>query len=519
MRKTSANYQPFPVVRDVDCLISFGVMDINAKKETTVIRTNDSGVFSYIRASVNDIHKASGCWAALEENLWRLDGSFEFLPSNYASEEIGWWSSEMSGADCTFENNPVVRFTFPALLSTLGWTLYFDTLSGQYVKKVRVSAYNASGVMVDTGIYTNDSAVFAVQHYVGDYAAVEFEFMETSEPMRRVRLIEVDFGITKNYDRNALGSVSMIYGADILSRSLPTRELVFTFDNSDKQYNLLNPDGVYQYLQEGQKIRAKFTVGGEEVDMGEFIFTSADVSKSGIVPEITAHDALYVLDKSVFSGGTGAEMTLSEAVSAVLGDYRIERIYDTSLASVKVTLSPPSQNKETSVRECIRMLAQAAMCTVYIDRDGALRFTQLSTASSEDGAITADELYDYSGVSISEPVDGVKLAVSSEYNLDADGKPITTTYTAGSVAVGSVVQSFSNPCVAPSNGSAVAAWLLGGLKMRKSYNVKNRCDPAVEIGDTVRIDDIFANRENAVITGIDVTYDGTLSAKTKGVGA
>jgi hypothetical protein len=55
--------------------------------------------------------------------------------------------------------------------------------------------------------------------------------------------------------------------------------------------------------------------------------------------------------------------------------------------------------------------------------------------------------------------------------------------------------------------------------MRKHYDVKNRCDPAVEIGDTVRIDDIFANRENAVITGIDVTYDGTLSAKTKGVGA
>lgn len=516
MRKTSANYRPFPVVRDVDCLISFGVMDINAKKETTVINTNDDGVFSNIRAAVNDVHKASGCWAALEENLWRLDGTFDTLPEDHASEEIGWWSSEVSGADCTFGKNPVVRFTFPVALSTLGWTLYFDSLSGQYAKKIRITAYNSSGAAVDTGVYENSSAVFAVQHYVGDYTAVEFEFMETSEPMRRIRLVEADFGITKNYARNSIGSVSMVYGADILSRSLPSRELIFTFDNSDKQYNLLNPDGVYQYLQEGQKIRAKFSIGGEEVDMGEFIFTSADVSKSGIVPEITAHDALYTLDKSVFNGGTGAEMTLSAAVSAVLGDYEIQRIYDTSLASVKVTLSPPA---DTSVRECIRMLAQAAMCTVYIDRDGALRFTKLSTASSAVGTITADELYDYSGVSISEPVDGVKLTVSSEYRLDAEGKPVSTVYTAGSMAVGAVVQSFSNPCVASANGSACAAWLLSGLKMRKQYDVKNRCDPSVEIGDTVRMDDIFANRENAVITGIDVTYDGTLSAKTKGVGA
>ena len=41
----------------------------------------------------------------------------------------------------------------------------------------------------------------------------------------------------------------------------------------------------------------------------------------------------------------------------------------------------------------------------------------------------------------------------------------------------------------------------------------------VEIGDTVEIDDIYGNRENAVITGLEISYDGTLSAVTKGVGA
>lgn len=200
----------------------------------------------------------------------------------------------------------------------------------------------------------------------------------------------------------------------------------------------------------------------------------------------------------------------------MLGDYELECVFDGYIGSAEVTLSPP---KDASVRECIRMLAQAAMCAVYIDRDGALRFTQLSPADESVGDITADELYDYSGVSISEPVDGVKLTVSSEYNLDSEGKPVSTVYTAGSTAVGAVMQSFSNPCVASSNGASCAAWLLAGLKMRKQYAVKNRCDPAVEIGDTVRIDDIFANRENAVVTGIEISYDGTLSAVTKGVGA
>jgi hypothetical protein len=84
--------------------------------------------------------------------------------------------------------------------------------------------------------------------------------------------------------------------------------------------------------------------------------------------------------------------------------------------------------------------------------------------------------------------------------------------------VGAIVTSFQNPCVAKSAGASVAAWLLSGLGRRKNYAVKNRCDPAVEIGDTIAAADIFGNFENAVVTGVEVSYDGTLHAVTKGVG-
>ena len=515
MIETSKKYRPFPVVRDVDCMISFSVMDTSAKSDGTVIDESEAGVFRNIGTVLDGVRQPQGCYISLERNLWALDGEFEPLPDNAESVNTGWWSDTLLSD--TETSSPVsVRFDFADDISTLGWTLYFDSLAGIYPDRIGITAYSAGGAVLDEGVYDNDSAVFSLQHYLGGYRAVKFDFLSVPGRFsRRVRLLEVDFGITKHYDRNSIGRVSMTYGADILSRSLPARELIFTFDNSDKQYNLLNPDGVYQHLQEGQRIEVKMSVGGEAVDMGEFRFTSADVSRSGIVPEITAHDALYSLDGSEFTGGTGAEMTLSQAVAAVLGDYELECAFDGGSDSRKVLLAPPSGS---SARETIRLLAQAAMCAVYIDRLGVLRFTQLSPSSAADGSITADELYDYSGVSISEPADGVSLNASGEYRLDSDGKQIQYIYTAGSQGVGSLVQTFSNPCVAPSMGSAVASWLLAGLKMRKQYAVKNRCDPAVEIGDTVKIDDIFANRENAVVTGIEISYDGTLSAVTKGVG-
>lgn len=520
MRTTPQNYNPFPIVRDVDFKISFSVMDTNAKKSSTVIDASDTGVFGNVRQTVDEISAPDGKYTALERNLWVLDGTFGVLPDDTENVQTGLWSNAVSDEDGNFADPPTIRYTFADKLSTLGWTLHFDTLANQYAARVRITAYDSDGVTVlDTGEYDNDQAVMAVQHYVGDYYAVEFAFLSTNEPLRRLRLAEVDFGLTKAYDRNSIGSARIVYGADILSRSLPMRELIFSFDNSDKQYNLLNPDGVYQYLQDGQIITSEITIGGIPVDMGQFYFTKADVSRSGIVPEITAHDRIYKLDGTTFEGGTGETMTLSAAVSAVLANYDISVSYSGNAASAMVTLSPPKAQNPPTIRECIRMLAQAAMCSVYIDRDGDLRFVQLDLKDAEDGTITSDDLYDYSGVSIADRIDGVTLNVSNEYHLDDKGNPIRYVYTAGTVDVGALTTSVQNPCVAPENGSAVAAWLLSGLQRRKNYAVKNRCDPAVEIGDTLRIDDIFGNRETAVVTGIEIDYDGTLSAVTKGVGA
>lgn len=516
MIQTLPNYRPFPTVRDVDFRIAFSVMDTNAKKDTTVLTASDPGVFNNPRATVNDVHEPTAGYIALERDLWRLDGAFSSLPDDLSGIETGMWSEQISGSDGVFAEPIVYRYTFSSPISTLGWTLTFDPKTHQHASRVKITAYGENGTTVlDTGEYDNNDDVMMLQHYVGDYYAVEFAFLATSEPLRRLRLTEVDFGLTKSYDRNALGSVKIIYGADVLSRSLPMRELVFTFDNADKQYNLLNPDGVYQYLQEGQEITASAVIGGVPVDMGVFRFTKADVSRSGIVPEITAHDAVYALDGSVFTGATGAEMTLSSAIAAVLGDFDLPVRYEGDIASRLVTLSPPA---DVSVRECVRLLAQAAMSAVYIDRAGTLLFSEMAQANSPVSEITADELYDYSGVSISDPVHGVKLHVTSGFEFDEKENPIRYTYTAGSLDVGAIVTSFQNPCVAKSAGASVAAWLLAGLGRRKNYAVKNRCDPAVEIGDTIAAADIFGNFENAVVTGVEIDYDGTLHAVTKGVG-
>ena len=102
-----------------------------------------------------------------------------------------------------------------------------------------------------------------------------------------------------------------------------------------------------------------------------------------------------------------------------------------------------------------------------------------------------------------------------ELEKDEQGDPVTETYTAGEPDdEGAHTAVYENPCVLAANGQTVANWLLSMSNWRKLYAVKNRCDPAVELGDTLMIEDAFHNDNNAVVTGIEVSYDGTLSAVT-----
>lgn len=513
MIQVSGNYNPFPRVREVDCRISFGVMDQNAKDAE--ITGNDAGFFPRYGETVDGVNEIGGKWASLERDFWSLDGTYDIAPDDMDDVQTGWWSSVISGADGTFETPPYIRYDFGQALSTLGWTLWFDGKAGQYASAVRAEVFGADGAVIETLEFAMDSPLQAYRHYVGDYYGVRFTFLGTSEPFRRVRLVQVDFGLTQSYDRDTLGSVNLIYGASPDGSALPSRELIFTFDNSDKAYNLLNPDGVYQYLQDGQIISAKMVIGGVSVDMGDFIFSSADASKSYILPTITAHDRIYALDAYEFNDGRDEKVDLETAVAEVLGvtAFDIPVMYGDGVASRRVHMSIPI---ETSVRKALQMLSQAARCTAYVGRDSVLRFVDLVLADVPDGAITEDELYDYSGVGISDRVHGVRLTVSDDFRIGKDGTPGRQVYWYSGDE--GRATGYANPCVADSEGQAVADWLFRAANMRKTYKVKNRCDPAVEIGDTLNIADAYGNHENAVVTGLDIRFGSSLSATTEAVG-
>lgn len=504
MRNVSETFAPYAIEREVDCNIRFELLDENAKDNADPSASDqDIGQLDQLTDGVATTDK----YASLELNSWLLDGGFEILPDSLTGVQTGWWSG-LSDIDGVFETPPVLSFSFGGLaISTIGFTIYFDDSAG-VPTSIKITTYDADQTtVIGQDTFTNSQAVFVADMPVQNYYKVDFEFLTTSKPYRRVRVLECLFGIVQNFDRNSIESVNIDYAADLISESFPSRQLIFKFDNLDHKYNMINPNGLYAYLQQGQNIYTSIKIGGEEVDMGAFEFMSASADDDGIIGQITTNDyVLLALDEALFTGGSDSTATLQTAVDTVLSGLDIT----TSIASPSYSVSMAIP-KDTTKREAIRLLAQAAMCSVWVDRDGVLQIQPLTVDATADDELNADRMMSMGGISVSEPVDAVSLTVRNEFAMNL----LEYTYTSGT---GKRVKEFVNPCVVWANGQTVANWLLAQCNRRVRYSKINRCNPAIEIADTLKIYDAYNENRNAVVNGIKITYDGGLTAITEAIG-
>lgn len=512
MQSTSPSFSPYSDVRWVDLSIRFELLDENAKASAVPSVSSQESI-SQLGQLTDGIEKMSAKYATLEPDSWLLGGGHQIMPDDVSGIQTGWWGDVLSDEDGAFVSPPSLSFYFgSASIDTIGYMLYFDSFADSYPDSIRVTTYAADQTtIIEQNTFANDRRNCVIDMPVQGYYRVKFEFLSTSKPQRRVRLAEVLFGIVQEFVGENIESATISYAADLMAEAFPSRQLDFTFENIDHKYNLVNPNGLYAYLQEGQDLTVKVIINGEAVDMGTFEFTSASASDDEITGKIVGNDyVLSALDEAVFTGGSNTTTTLSSAVGTVLSGLGITAslAYPSYMVSMAI---PP----DTTKREAIRLLAQAARCSVWVDRIGVLQLRPLTVGPAVD-ELNADNMPSMGGISVSEPVDSVVLTVRNEYTADIEGKPVTTEniYTSGS---GKRVKAVENPCVAPVNGQAVADWLLAQCNRRVKYDKENRCNPAAEIGDALTICDAYEENRDAVVIGQAVTFDGGLSAKTKAV--
>ena len=506
MQQTSTAYEPYADVRRVDLSFSFGVVPPEAAELAQPTSVAQSSV-SQIVQTTDGVEQMGGKYTTLERNMWLLDGTMELYPANVAGVQTGWQNNEISSDDGTFTTTPWLEFEFSQDIDSYGFTLIFDnTMPGDIPAQVVTTTYDATGSQIGTLTTTSDDYIHIVNLASQNYRRVRFEFPKTAIPHRRIRVCGVRFGIIYDYGPQNIVDVTVRQSVDPICENLASSELDATIDNSEQLYNMINPSGLYAYLQDGQYMDWQITIGNETVKMGRQYFTTAESDDGGLTAQITFNDRLLIMDDMVFDDGSSGTWPLSTAVSAILeaSGTGIQAVFDGATGNTLIRKCIP---QNTKIREAIRLCAQAAMCTCYIDRNNDLHFAQPAAPESDAVEIwTQDVMHEDAQVKVGEYYNVVRLTSRDEFAEE----PEDEVYTAQNVADGDFERIFEvdNPLV--NSGQEVANWILSWVQRRVSYEVTTRGNPAIDLLDIVQINDVYGVNGTGVITELNYMYDGGL---------
>lgn len=510
MLNEEKTYLPYADERRIGLEAIFELVDVDAS--TTAVATGSDGTFFSMPYQTHDkISYMTRKIATVEPNEWRLDGSFFPVKENLDNGEIGYWSKEMSDGNGNIEVHLV--FDFYTKQSSRGVTVIFDDRTDNYATDFEVIAYGtADEVIARTKITGNNSYMVTADMLAEKYKKLELVFTKTNKPHRRIRVAEVIFGYLRAFGNDDIVSLNIDYETSLYGNTLPTSRLSLTIDNSDRRYNIINPTGIYKYLQKGQGINASVLVNGSRVQLGRFYFDSSKSDDNSMTVTITAYDKIYLLNDVTVNVGSSGTWTIEEAVRKIIeaSGVNINAYINPNIRSRVVGRAIPPN---TSVREALRLVAQAGRCVCFFNRVDALTFVEPQISEVVD-ELDNDKMSQLPTISDTGLINSVEVEARNDYSEEKDEK----IYIAKDIAIGEEERkiSISNPCVISKD---VADWILKMCKHRITYNITERGNPARELIDTVNISDIYGENRDGITLRQSITagkgLSGTLEVVTQ----
>lgn len=500
--------------RRTDARVTFDISDVTAHEDATASVTDEAEI-----SRIDQLHnqrRSRPAYATFEPDYWKLDGSFVLPPKpNEPDFEVGWYSDTFSGANGVFSPPQVMEFTFTEPHSSIGITVTFDEPANEYATDFDIEAYDGSNNLIRrVEVRDNTDARCVVEEGLTTYQRIVITLLRWSRSDRRAKVIEVSFGVIRVYAGENLIKLNMVEQVDTTGATVPANEFRFTVDNSNREFNILNPEGSYAYLQERQVADVEIGVeispeNFEYVNMGRYYLSDWQSDEGALTTTFTARNLIDFIPDIEIENESGTSTNLYQLaentlIQAGVKDY----VIDTALQSI----STQGAHRRVTYRSLLQMIALAGQCVMYVDRDDTLHIERITETASVD-TIDFDNIYREPRINLEKLVTRVEVAY---YN----GIEQAGAYTAiGDVDGGSTLKVENTLINSQSHAQNVANWLLAESMKRALYEINWRQNPALEPLDVVTVEDAYGANKSSRITSQEYEYAGYLAGKTRSKGA
>lgn len=439
----------------------------------------------------------------LEHNRWALDGTFDTF---YEKTKVAYWSSELSGDDGTFQNEPVITVTFSQQFSGMGVTLVFDAATEEYCSAVNIKWYQDDTLKAEQD-FAPDSVTYFCSKRVESYNKIVLTLEKTSLPRRRAKVDHILFGVIRTFGMNELRNASITNEMDESAVQLPVSSFKWTLDS------LTDVDYLFQLKQPVE-------VRNNDHLLGVYYIDSAD-RKSGRVYKVECKDALGVLDDTPFSGGAYLSgISAKTLLNQLAAPFEVEYADGVEDATLKGVL------QASTAREAIQQVMIAWGVCLATDGGEKIRVFSLPEDAT---VIPKDRTFTGSSVKTSAVVTKVSVtahtyAASDSGSVEINGQKYTDTQTVYSVENPNVIATDkanakevkNATLVSTENGQAVAQRLYDYYSKRDTITARIVYD-GEKLGDCVSIYTSWGTLNTGVLHKMEVTLSNTVAYRAEAI--
>ena len=344
--------------------IGYGLFDVTAKSDTGTITAGYKASF----IDLDDLKLESVTppkAATLEQDYWKLDGTFDLFPDAPGNTTWGYWNAYLSNDNTnkTFTNTPYIILPMNGLHESSGITLEFNPYDNSYCTYLRIRWYRGNTVLADEYFYP-DNWRYTCEKKVSNYNKIRLDFYRMNKAYRYLKIQNIAHGEYITFPPEAVISADILEEADITSTELAINELSFSVYSEDGKFNIFNPQGIYDLLQKKQKLMVEGWIDDALINFGHFYVDKWDTQYKTI--SISAMDALGIMDTTIFNGGMYTDATVLSLVDEVLTDAGFGYSVDTDIGSKTLSGWIP----RCSHREALQQIAFAAGAWVDTSRGG-----------------------------------------------------------------------------------------------------------------------------------------------------
>lgn len=477
--------------------------------------------------------------ATLEQDYWRLDGTFGIMQDDRAGQ-WGVWSQSMTGADGIFATAPVLTLSFPERITSVGASFQFDLHGPTWCNDLNISWYNGS-TLLDSVDYAPDKAEYSCINLVQGYDKLVITFRSMSSPYRYLKISDVLFGYVREFGPDELRSADLYQAVSPISEEVEINTLNCVISSHDDIPFFFQRKQELEVYQNGQQ-------------QGVFYITAS--KRKGVrMYQVDAEDMIGLMADSLHMGGVYNGELSSRVIADIMGDtpYTLA----SALRSVKLYGWLPVASRrdnlaqvafaigaavDTSGSDKVRIYPQSSDVAMTFDESNAFEGMEIDTAAvvtkvevtehtyrtvgTEDKELYKDELDGIATVTFDEPMHS--LSISGGYITESganyaviSGTGSEVTLTGSTYRHDTRVRSVSNPdassldkenvvkvtdatLVSKYNSVAVAQRVFEHYQCRDTVTAKLLLGTAMP-GDVVSIQTEFDGVKTGTIQSIDIS--------------